>query len=80
MKSTFNIDKSLKMETKAIKQAGVKDIRNKKDLFDIQTISELTGFSYHSVKKAMTTGELQSDIWAGRRYATEEWVVKWINK
>lgn len=80
MKSTFNIDRTLKMETKEIKKVKVKDIRNKKDLFDIKTISELTGFSYHSVKKAMTTGELQSNIWGGRRYATEEWVVKWINK
>ena len=80
MKSTFTIDTDLKNQKPSVSETGVKDIKTRKDFYNMSQIAEATKWSLNVIKQEMDSGNLESRKVAGRRYSTQEQIDKWIEK
>ena len=80
MKSTFTIDTDLKNQKPSVSETGVKDIKTRRDFYNMTEIAEATKWSINVIKQEMDSGRLESREVGKSRYSTKEQIDKWTKK
>lgn len=73
MKSTYEVDTTLKAETKVI------DIHTRDDYYNMTQVAELTKWKINNIKIEMDNGNLKTKMIGRTRYTTLAWIKEWSN-